>query len=219
MRDLDSAVVTALAARGLVFRDFIWIEARDRITGDIVGDGQWSDIGPTTVQVIDPNTGGPTTRTYYGSGTLTKVADVILTSTISVQPATITMSQVHNRVNDLLRGYDVKLAPVQMHRGLFSLTSRQLVAPAVVRFVGYVDNVKFHTPAEGGDGSVEVVCNSHTQELLRSNPELRSHESQIKRFANDSFYKDTHVVSLWEHFWGKASGRVPATAGAGAKSK
>jgi len=216
VRTLSSQNATALAARRLIPRDFIWVEARDLETGDIVADGQWSDIGPITCDVINPNTGGSVSRTFFGSGTLTRVSDIILSSTISAQPATITMSQVHDRVEALLRGYDVKQAPVQIHRGLLDIDTRQLVAPAFCRFLGYVDQVKFNTPEEGADGSVTLTCNSHTQEMMRSNPDLRSHESQQLRLIGDAFYQDVQVVPMWEHFWGKQSGKVSTSGGVSA---
>lgn len=207
-RSLDSAVLTALAARTVVARDFLWFVARERDTGDPVTDGMWSDIGNITAEVIDPDTGLADERDFYGSGTLVSISDIPLVSNVTVQHVTISLSQVDDRVSDLIRTYDLKQGRVEIFRGLFDPATRLLVAPAVPRFVGFVDQVEVQTPAEGGDGAVIVTCASHTQEMLRSNPDTRSHESQKQRSATDDFFKDASVVGEWELFWGKTSGKA-----------
>lgn len=207
-RSLDSAVLTALAARTLVARDFIWFVARERDTGDPVTDGMWSDVGNITAEVINPDTGLAVERAFYGSGTLVAVSDIPLVSNVTVQQVTITLSQVDDRVADLVRTYDVKQARVEIFRGLFDPATRLLVAPAVPRFVGFVDQVEIQTPPEGEEGAVVLTCASHTQEMLRSNPDTRSHESQKLRSATDNFFQDASVVGEWELFWGKKSGKV-----------
>ncbi len=213
MRDIDTEVSTALAARTVVARDFLWFVARDRETGDPVTDGMWSDIGNIAAEVIDPDTGLADERNFYGSGTLVSISDIPLVSNVTVQQVAITLSQVDDRVADLVRLYDLKQGRVEIFRGIFDPATRLLVAPAVPRFVGFVDGVEIQTPAEGEDGAVVVTCASHTQEMLRANPDTRSHESQKRRSSTDNFFQDASVVGEWELFWGKTSGKVAATSG------
>lgn len=213
MRSMSAENLAALAARKLVAADFLWIEVRSRSTGLRVTDGQWSGTGNITVQVINPRTGGTDTRTFYGTGTLTSISDIPLVHNVSVQSIAVKMSQVNERVEELIRQYDPRQAPVQIFRGLFNPETRQLVAPAMPRFVGFVDQLEIKTPTENEEGSVVFTCKSHTQEMMRSNPDTRSHESQQLRLAGDAFFKDVSVVGMWEHFWGKQSGKLPSTAG------
>lgn len=205
MREITAEYYAALQARRLVARDFLSIQARTLDTAEAVWDHQWSDIGTFTADVIDPDTGGVQERTFYGSGTLTSVSDVPLVSNLTVQNLTITMSQVNDRVADLVRGYDCKQAVVQLFRGTFDPETREMVGPAEPRFVGYVDTINITTPSEGSEGRVTLTCASSTQEMTRSNPDTRSHQSQIQRAAGDDFYQDTAVVSSWVMFWGKNS--------------
>lgn len=209
MRSISSEVQSALAARSLVARDFLWIVARDRSTGSPVTDGMWSDAGPITCQVINPNTGSAVTRSFIGAGTLVQISNIPLVSNLTVQTCTITLSQVVDRVNDLVRTYDCKQARVEIFRGLFDPDSRKLVAPAPPRFVGFVDEIEIKTPSENEEGGVILSCKSHTQEMTRSNPDTRSDASQRIRSASDDFFKDTTVVGEWQLFWGKAQGAVP----------
>lgn len=208
MRALPSEILDALEARTLVARDFIWLVARDRITGDPVYDGYWSDVGTTSVEVYDPELGATEEREFFGAAGLISVSDIPLVSNISVQNVTVVMSQVNDRVNDLLRTYDIKQGRIQIYRGLYDPDTRELVSPAECRFNGFVDKVEIKTPEEGEEGGVYLTCASHTQEMVRSNPDTRSDESQKVRSATDNFFEDAAVVGEWEMFWGKESGTI-----------
>lgn len=204
MRAISTANQTALAQRALVARDFLWFVARDRATGLPATVGFWSDIeNVQAVPVIDPDTGGTVTRNYYGAGGLIEIEGIPAVSTIQVQDVTIQMSQLDEMVAQAVRGYDIKQARVEIHRGLFDPVSRDLVAPALVRFVGFVNLVDIRTPRENEAGGVQITCVSHTQELLRSNPSTRSHEDQrYTRDPNDHFFVDAGVAHAWDYQWG-----------------
>jgi len=208
MRQLSSANLSALADRAIVARDFLWIVARDRTSGESVADGLWSDAGTITADVINPDTGLSVSRTWYGSGTLIQIDDIPLVANVTVQQIAIRMSQINARVETLIRQYDVRQGRVEIYRGLFNPSTRALVAPAPCRFVGFVDQCEIKTPRAGEVGEVVLTCTSHTQEMTRSNPDTRSHESQTRRSATDDFYRDVSVVASWEMFWGRSSGRL-----------
>lgn len=211
-RTLSAENYSALQQGRLLAKDFIWFQVKDRDSGDAVYDGYWSDVGTTTAAVIDPNTGGSTNRQFFGAGGLISVSAIPLVSNLTVQNVTITLSHVADRVNDLVRTYECKQGRVEIFRGLFDPETRQLVAPAAPRFVGFIDDIQIKTPAENGsDGGVVITCNSHTQELTRANTETRSDASQQARAPGDDFYADTTVVGGWQFFWGRASGSAVST--------
>lgn len=212
MRAITVQNQSALAQRALVARDFLWLVARNRDTGAPVSVGFWSDVeNVSSVPVIDPNTLNLVSRSYYGAGGLISIDDIPAVSTIQVQDVHIRMSQLDEQVANAVRGYDTKQARVEIHRGLFDPITRLLVAPAYVRFVGFVNLVEIHTPEEGGDGYVDLTCTSHTQELTRSNPATRSHADQQTRAVGDDFFIDAAVVGDWEFQWGEEKGtkKVP----------
>lgn len=206
-RTVSAENYAALQARRLVARDFLWFAVKDRTTGAPVYDGYWSDVGTYTANVVDPETGGTTSRQYFGSGTLISVSDIPVVSNLTVQNITITLSQVADRVNNLVRTYECKQGRVELHRGMFDYSTRALVAPATPRFVGYIDTIDIQTPKENSDGGVVLTCTSHTQELTRANADTRSDASQRLRSSTDDFYHDTAVVGTWQIFWG--TGKAP----------
>jgi hypothetical protein len=217
VRDISAANLTALQNRILMPRDFIWFVVKDRTTGAAVTDGYWSDVGSIDAQIVDPDTGGTITRTWAGAGSLISISDISLVSSLTVQNITVTLSQVADRVNNLVRGYECKQGRVEIYRGLFDPSSRLLVAPAVPRFVGTIDEAPITTPAEGAEGDVTLSCTSNTVELTRSNTDTRSDASQRLRLASDDFFIDSAVVGTWQQFWGQEGGAVAPAPVNGAK--
>lgn len=208
VRSLSSPNYTALQQNKLEARDFLWVIARDRATGEPVPAGVWSGDGAITAEVIDPLTGGTVSRDWHGAGSLLSVSDIPLAQGIAVQNVTLTLSQVNDYVNDYVRTYDLKQAQVQIFRGLFNAGTLQMVAPAAPRFSGFIDSAPITTPKENEEGSVVFTCTSNAQELNRANSATRCDASQRLRSSTDSFYQDVSVVKDWQIFWGKASGTV-----------
>lgn len=208
MRSVASEVSTALSDRRLLPRDFIWFIVRNTETNENITDGYWSDVGDIQAEVIDPATGGVVTRTFHSGGSLIQISDIPLVSNITVQNVTVQLSQVADRVTELVRAYDCKQGQVQIWRGLFSPETRLLASPAIPRFYGFIDQIEIRTPAENSPGGVTLTCTSHTQEMTRANSDTRSDDSQKLRLATDNFYQDTTVVGTWQHFWGRKNGTV-----------
>lgn len=206
MRSISPENQAALAARRLVARDFLWFEARNRSTGAIETVGFWSDVENVTAFVVNPRTGLPVSRSFYGAGGLISIDDIPSVSVLQVQDVHIHMDQLDEMVQQAVRLYDLKQAHVEIHRGLFDPESRQMVAPAAPRFVGSVNTVEIHTPAENQDGGVDITCVSHTQEMMRANPATRSHEDQKLRNSGDNFFIDAAVVGDWDFEWGAVQG-------------
>lgn len=210
-RSLSSENYAALQSRSLVARDFVWFVVRNRSDGSPVTDGYWSDVGQMTVDVVDPETGGTQSRDFFGADGLISISDIPLVSTLTVQNVTITLSQVSDRINDLVRTYDCKQGQVQIFRGLFDPSTRTMVGPAFPRFVGFIDAAPITTPKENQSGDVTLTCTSHTQEMTRANSETRSDVSQRLRSATDDFFADAAVVGTWQQFWGREGGPIRTT--------
>jgi len=212
MRNLSAENYAALQARQLVARDFLWLVARDRSTGASFSYGFWSDVGDVQAMMLNPNTGLAEPRNFEGSGTLISISDIPGVANLTVQTISVVMNQIDAAVENIVRGYDLKQGQVEVYRGLFSPLTRQLVAPAVNRFIGFVDEIEIKTPKEGEEGSVTLTCASHSHEFTRYNPSTRSHEDQKKRDPDDDFFVDASTVGEWEFFWGQKSGKVSTAA-------
>lgn len=202
MKQYSANTVAALAARRLMPRDFVWIVARDRATGEPVSVGFWSDLANISALMIDPETRGAVLREFYGAGSLIQVSDIPSIVGVSVESVAVTMSQLHDQVEEAIRLYDCKQARIEVHTGLLDPDSRKLVDPAEPIFVGFIDHIDIRTPSENEDGAAILTCTSGTQELLRSNPSTRSHADQQVRAPGDDFFLDAAVCGDWDHYWG-----------------
>lgn len=208
MRSMDAAEIAATEAALVSARVFAWIVARDRDTGDPVEYGFWTGFGTVSVDVVDAVTGATETRSFVGSGALLTVGSIRLSADIAVRTVDVDVSPIHPTVETMLRGSDVRNAPIQIYRGYLDPDSRALVAAPKARFVGTVDGAPITVPAEGGESSSRLRCVSTTRELTRTNPDVRSHESQQARHAGDDFYIDVAVVGDWDLSWGQKRGQV-----------
>jgi len=187
-------------------RDFLWITARNRATGAPVTWGAWSDVGTVSADVIDPASGATVTRTYEGGGAVIAIGNVQLVTGLTVQAVEISLSQLDAGAQQAVRGHDVRRAPVELHRGFLDPDTHRLVAPAVPRFVGFVDEAPITTPVEGGFGEIRLVCASQTQELTRSSTAKRSDADQRRRNASDGFFRHAATVGTWKIWWGQEAG-------------
>lgn len=208
MRALSSTNNAALAQRRLVARDFLWLVARDRGDNSSQPVGFWSGVGNVSADVINPDTGAVSTRNWYGASTLIGIDAVPLVANLTAQTVTIALNQIDNLVQQAVRLYDCKQGRVEVYRGLFNPDTRQMVAPAFCRLVGFIDDIELKTPSENSEGGVTLTVNSHMQEMFRSNPDTRSDASQRLRDPDDAFFVDAATVGEQEHFWGRKRGKV-----------
>lgn len=208
MREASAEVQAALRARVLQARDFVWITGKTIDTGDPISRGWWQGLDDITAQYVDIDSGATPSRIYGKAGSLLGVDNIPLIADLTARNFAITLSQISQEVADLVRGYNLKLAPVEVHRGLFNPGTNVLVAPVFPRALAFVDDCEILDPAEGNDGQITLTCVSHTLELTRTNSDVRSDSSQQARHAGDRFYKYTGVAGSWPQFWGQNRGTI-----------
>jgi hypothetical protein len=203
--DVDTATADALAAApdsGIVPRQFVWITAKDRTTGDAVSMGFWNGLDSVTLNVIDGQTGNEVSRTYIGGGTLLSIGSIPLAIGLDVRSFSVVLSQINPDVADAVRDNDPRLAPIEIHRGLLDTTSRLLIAAPRLHSRGKVDTVQFQTPKPGSEGGITLSCTSISSELTRVNPAKRSDEHSKLR-SGDRFYRYAGVAGSWNFWWGE----------------
>jgi len=210
MRDVDPAELAAIQARTVVARTLVSLTVKNRLTGAPVPLGFWMDAGPGAFNVINPRTGATEGRAFVGDA-LISVGEIPLISDISVREVEAVLAAIDDDVQEAVRTYDVRNAPIEIHRVYLDPVTMLQVAPARCRFLGQVDTAPIETAAEGGASTVTLSCTSTTQELRRKNPDVASHESQILRSSTDDFYRDTGVAGDWTLFWGKKQAKVKQT--------
>lgn len=220
MRFVDTEELAAIQQRAIVARDLLWGTARD-FSGAPVTFGFSSFVRNLEIPVRDGRTGAVVNRTFIGLGGALKIGAIPLSADIMVRTVEIELPAIDAVVEQLVRGHDIRSAPVQIYRAYLDPDTRNQLAPAKPRFVGYIDGAPIETPPAGGTGRVRITCASTTRELTRASTDVRSHESQLARTGGaDDFYIVTAVVAEWELHWGQArgGGGMPPGSGFGGQS-
>ncbi|WP_274426743.1 hypothetical protein [Chelativorans sp. YIM 93263] len=204
MRDSDPAFVAALQRareEGILPPKFLWARVKDRVTGAVVERGFWSGDDTVMLEVISGQTGMPEMRTYVGGADL-QVGSIPRVSNLTIQTIDVSLSAILPEVQEMVRGYNARLAPVEIHTGLLHPDTRMAVSPPEIEFLGQIDEAPIETAATGGESRVRFSVRSDGILMLtRKNPRKRSYEGQ-KRRQNDQLGRYSNVVRTWQIPWG-----------------
>lgn len=200
MRSFDANTAAHISsATGFYARVLIWIIAKDRSTGAPTPLGLWNgdDVLSFTI--------GGVARTYYGAGALLGIDPIIYGSGTFVRTTRANLSPIAPEVAQVIRGYDPRLAPVEIHRALFDAETMALIAEPHRVFKGWIDEVRITTPEIGGDASCEVTMASAARALTRTLPLKKSDETQKLR-GSDRFRRWADISALVDVYWGERRG-------------
>ena len=204
MRSFPPATAACLASRGaIVSRTLIWIRARNRISGAEEALGLWNGDDHQNFRIDGE------TRLYTGAGGLVSVDPLTMQSGLVVRMHRVSLSPLAGEVEQAIRGYDPRLAPVEIHRALFAADTRDLIdAPRRV-FRGWIDAVQITTPAAGGTARCDVTLASSARALTRTLGLKKSDESQKLRSGpqgSDRFARYGDISGAVAVSWGEKKG-------------
>lgn len=203
MQNLDPNLITSVQASrdsGIAPVYFLWIEARNRATGATETMGLWSG-DEDIAQNVRTATGGLASRDYLGGCNLS-VDDLKLVANLTDEPVTVSMSQIADATQQLVRGYDVRLAYCEIH--VTSWVGGAFSSIPQVHTIGIVDDVPIGTPEVGGDGNIGLIIRSQLMtQLLAPNPAKSSDSHQKRRQAGDEFSKYSGTMQARKVQWRK----------------
>lgn len=204
---LDAATQTAVRDRSILIpRNFVLVTVKaigDPATTTRFG---FTDYGEdVTLNIVDGETGSTVSRDYFGDNQpILKMDPMPLKIGLEVDTTQVVLSQIDEHVQSMARGYDIRNANVQIHRGYLDPDSHLLVAAPRIRRLGQINGAPIMTPAAGGEGSITLKIVSHTRELTRINTAKRSDETQRRRGTGDRFRRYGGTAGKWEIFWGES---------------
>lgn len=202
MRSYDANTAAYLAGEtAIVSHVLIWIAAKNRSTGATESIGFWSGDDHQDFTINGQ------TRTYYGAGDVLDVPPITYEAGLTVRMHTFGLASLAPEVAMLLRGYEPRLAPVEVHRVLFySSTGAQAADPHRV-LAGWIDEAQIDTPAIGGTGGATITVASSARGLTRTLPICKS-DAQLQLRSGDRFRRYADVSGAVDVFWGSKRGRV-----------
>jgi hypothetical protein len=209
MRILDPTSTEYLSAcTGVASRHMIHVVARNRATGGQETLGLWQGDDHLTIAINGVN------RSYFGAGTLIGMEPIRAGIGLEVRMLQLALCPLTPEVALMLRGYDARLAPAEIHRGLLSLETGQLIAEPIRVFRGWVDEVKIRTGAVSETGEVSgnseatVTLASAARGLTRALTLTRSDAEMRRRNAGDRFRAYTDIAGEVGVWWGEKRRRT-----------
>lgn len=197
MRDLPIEIQQYVAEQpGVKIRQLLWVIAKNRTTGDPEPHGLWSGED-TQIFTIDAEP-----RTYYGFGQFIQWGQLQVEATLNIRKLQATVSAISPEVEQVLRGFDPKFAPVQVHLVFLDPETNNIVGNPYRIFKGWIDKFPVRRPANGEDAQGTIDLVGHTRILTRQLALKRSQETQRKRDPADSFFDDVSITGQIQTPWG-----------------
>lgn len=202
MRNFDSNTAAYLAGEtAIVAHVLIWILARNRDTGAQESIGFWTGDDHQEF-VVDGQS-----RSYFGAGDVLEVPPITSEAGLQVRMHSFGLASLAPEVAMALRGYEPRLAAVEVHRALFySSTGAQAANPHRV-LTGWIDEAQITTPAIGGQGSATITVASSARALTRTLPICKSDAQQRLR-AGDRFRRYVDVSGSVDVVWGSRRAKL-----------
>lgn len=198
MRIYSPVTSAYMAARSPIHAHaLIWIEARNRGTGETETIGFWTGDDHAGFVI------GGQARTYYGAGSTLGLDPIRRGTGLQVRTQRANLSGITPETQLALRGYDARHARVEIHRAIFDPDTLLLADDPHQLFRGYIDRLKIHTPAKGEAGKVEVELASAARALTTPLSRKRSDASLRGRAPTDAFRQYASVADAVETSWGR----------------
>jgi hypothetical protein len=196
MRSYDTATATYFASSpGIVARILFWAQARNRLTSAVENVGLWNGAQMRNFTI------GGTDRDYYAAAGLKRI-EMAMQAGLTVRMSQLILSPVSLEVTNLIRAYDARFAPFEIHRALFTTDTGALVAEPHRVFKGFIDEVQIKTPKEGEEAQVVLSLASTARQLTRTLALMQSDETQRRR-SGDRFRRYADVSGSVETPWGE----------------
>lgn len=200
----DIETITALERGDLVMRDF-WTAHGKTKAGAPKSLAYWTGEDNVAVNVVPPGATTPVSRNFTGGGTLLVVPEIV--DAIGLEARTVSfgfdhISKAADGPMDMVFGHNVRVARIELHRGLFDPDTWNLVSAPHVLFSGRFDGAEVDDAAAGGEGGLQVNAVNSAIDLTFVSHAMDSDEQQRQR-DGDRFnrYADTAIdVPFW---WGQ----------------
>lgn len=175
----------------------LWIIARDMATDAPFQVGYWSGDDAARLTVAGQ------ARDYYGAGAALSVEPLTYQLGAAVQTQRVSVGPLSPEVRQVLRGYDTRQAPVELH--CITLDPQGKVLAVEEAFRGVIDTFEIADGPLDDAGNYTVTCDlelvSDARLLTRTLSLKMSDASQRQRSDTDRFRKYADVAGEVKVVW------------------
>ena len=197
MRIFGAATAAHLAARGdMLTHALVWIEAVNLETELVEGLGLWTGDYDLSVSI------GGAQRTYIGAGDVLKPEPVVAGTGIVVRTYQVALAGASERVQDIVKGYRTRFAPIEVHRAHFRPDTEAMLDTPERVFRGLINSPEVPTVPAGGETAVLLSCVTKTRELTRTLSKKKSAQAQQAR-GGDQIRRYGTIADAVPIYWGE----------------
>ena len=201
MRPVDAAAQAQRERRGALLEvQMLWIEARERASGEVHGIGLWQGEDREQIRVTDMFTGASEIRTFFNRGLLS-IGEIRYETGFTIRPVTVALSALSEPVVAAFRQYDARGARVQIWSRSYNPENRLPIGEPEPRFKGFVNLAPMERPEPGGNATIEVQLVSTVRLLTFTSERKKSDEAQRRR-NGDRFRRYKGTARSWDVPWG-----------------
>lgn len=196
MRDVPPTLLAHLQARRPILSQVLfWTTPRHRTTGAVAELALWTGANERSF-VIDG-----VARTYHGVGAILNVPPVKSALGTDIRMQSLTLSAITPEAEDLVRAYEPRLAPAELHRAVYHPDTLQLLGIQRL-FKGWIDKAPVTRPEDGGMAVIEVTLASSARALTKTLTARKSDASQRRR-GDDRLRRYADVSGSVQVSWGQ----------------
>ncbi|MFN9368625.1 MAG: hypothetical protein ACK6CT_07625 [Planctomycetia bacterium] len=171
-----------LARSGVAPRWLLWIGAKQLTTLAAAPVGLWSGADDLTFTIAGQS------RVYNGALSRFDVDPISYSTGLDVRTQNVTIAANSPEVADVVRGFVVRLAPVELHLALFDPASDALIDEPEPMWRGFLNASPITTAASGGTETVTFGIVSRSRVMALPGPGLKKTDASIRRRnANEEF--------------------------------
>jgi hypothetical protein len=201
----DVDTIAALESGAIVVRDILTIKGKT-LGGSAAEFVYWTGEDNVAINVVPAGETTPVSRNAVGGGTLLDVPQIIDAIGLEARGVSFGLDHISDaagRPMDMVYGNNVRVARVELHRGIFDPATWYLVAAPHIMFAGRVDGAAVNDAAAGGEGGLSLEAISSAIDLTRTNPAMESDEQQRRR-DGDRFRRYGDTAGQVQTWWGQA---------------
>ena len=187
-----------LARSAVMPRWLLWVAAKEFGTLTAAPVGLWNGEDNLTFTI------GGASRVYQGALSRFEIEPITYGTGLDVRTLQITLAANAPETEDLVRGFVIRLAAVELHLALLDPVTTDLIDVQPM-FRGFINRAPLSTPAMGGGDSVTLELVSRMRTLALPGPALKKTDSAMRlREATDSFRQYGSIATEVQTEWVKS---------------
>ncbi len=158
----------------------LWVAAKEFTTLTAAPLGLWTGDDHATMTVDGSS------RTYFGAQGQFDIEPIVYAVGTDVRTLRVTLSAISPEAEDLVRGFVVRLAPVELHLFLMNPASGALIGYDR-KFKGFINRAPIQTPAMGGGSPTTTLELVSSMRLLTRTMAVKKTDQSQQLRSSDRF--------------------------------